>query len=96
VPARTDLKPIEITQRRPSFSVDGYQIWADWTFRFGFDIRGHPASDLDRRAAVVYRASIAAWCRTPIRHRCGTGRTTRQAISVRRYTNSLGWVATAS
>jgi len=63
VPARTDLKPIEITQPEgPSFSVDGNQItWADWTFRFGFDIRegltlyqiaigGRP---------VVYRASIA-------------------------------------
>jgi primary-amine oxidase len=41
VPPRTDLKPIEITQPEgPSFQVEGNQItWADWTFRFGFDIR---------------------------------------------------------
>jgi len=63
VPARTDLKPIELTQPEgPSFSVDGNQItWADWTFRFGFDIREgltlHQIS-IDRRP-VVYRASIA-------------------------------------
>jgi primary-amine oxidase len=63
VPARTDLKPIEITQPEgPSFSVDGNQItWADWTFRFGFDIREgltlHKLS-IDGRP-VVYRASIA-------------------------------------
>ena len=63
VPARTDLKPIEITQPEgPSFSVDGNQItWADWTFRFGFDIREgltlHQIS-IDGRP-VVYRASIA-------------------------------------
>ncbi|HTH91022.1 primary-amine oxidase [Mycobacterium sp.] len=63
VPARTDLKPIELTQPEgPSFSVDGNQItWADWTFRFGFDIREgltlHQIS-IDGRP-VVYRASIA-------------------------------------
>ena len=63
VPARTDLKPIELTQPEgPSFSVDGHQItWADWTFRFGFDIREgltlHQIS-IDGRP-VVYRASIA-------------------------------------
>jgi primary-amine oxidase len=63
VPARTDLKPIEITQPEgPSFSVDGNQItWADWTFRFGFDIREgltlHQLSIGER--PVVYRASIA-------------------------------------
>jgi primary-amine oxidase len=63
VPARTDLKPIEITQPEgPSFSVDGNQIsWADWTFRFGFDIREgltlHQISIGGR--PVVYRASIA-------------------------------------
>ena len=63
VPARTDLKPIEITQPEgPSFSVDDNQItWADWTFRFGFDIREgltlHQIS-IDGRP-VVYRASIA-------------------------------------
>jgi primary-amine oxidase len=63
VPARTDLKPIEITQPEgASFTVDGNQItWADWTFRFGFDIREgltlHQLSIGDR--PVVYRASIA-------------------------------------
>ncbi len=67
VPARTDLKPIEITQPEgPSFRVEGNQItWADWTFRFGFDIREgltlHQLSirdgDVDR--PVIYRASIA-------------------------------------
>jgi len=63
VPARTDLKPIELTQPEgPSFSVDGNQItWAGWTFRFGFDIREgltlHQIS-IDGRP-VVYRASIA-------------------------------------
>jgi primary-amine oxidase len=62
-PARTDLKPIEILQPEgPSFSVNGNQItWADWTFRFGFDIREgltlHQLS-VDGRP-VVYRASIA-------------------------------------
>jgi primary-amine oxidase len=67
IPARTDLKPIEITQPEgPSFRVEGNQItWADWTFRFGFDIREgltlHQLSirdgDVDR--PVIYRASIA-------------------------------------
>ena len=63
VPARTDLKPIEITQPEgPSFSVEGNQIsWADWTFRFGFDVREgltlHQISIGER--PVVYRASIA-------------------------------------
>ncbi|MCV7290450.1 primary-amine oxidase [Mycolicibacterium wolinskyi] len=62
-PVRTDLKPIEITQPEgPSFSVDGNQItWADWKFRFGFDVREgltlHQLS-IDGRP-VVYRASIA-------------------------------------
>jgi primary-amine oxidase len=62
-PARTDLKPIEITQPEgPSFEVDGNQItWADWTFRFGFDIREgltlHQIAIGGR--PVVYRASIA-------------------------------------
>ena len=64
VPARTDLKPIEITQPEgPSFSVDGNQItWADWTFRFGFDIReGLTLHQIVDRTGgpVVYRASIA-------------------------------------
>ncbi|MBE1549714.1 primary-amine oxidase [Mycobacterium sp. OAS707] len=63
VPARTDLKPIDIVQPEgPSFSVDGNQItWADWTFRFGFDIREgltlHQIAIGGR--PVVFRASIA-------------------------------------
>lgn len=63
MPARTDLKPIEITQPEgASFTVDGNQItWADWSFRFGFDVREgltlHQLS-IDGRP-VVYRASIA-------------------------------------
>ena len=38
---RTDLKPIEITQPEgASFTVEGNQVtWADWKFRFGFDVR---------------------------------------------------------
>jgi primary-amine oxidase len=67
VPARTDLKPIEITQPEgASFTVDGNQItWADWSFRFGFDVREgltlHQLSlrDGDRERPVVYRASVA-------------------------------------
>ncbi|AWT56483.1 primary-amine oxidase [Mycolicibacterium smegmatis] len=63
VPVRTDLKPIEITQPEgPSFTVDGNEItWADWKFRFGFDVREgltlHQISIGGR--PVVYRASIA-------------------------------------
>jgi primary-amine oxidase len=81
VPPRTDLKPIEITQPEgPSFRVEGNQItWADWTFRFGFDIREgltlHQLSirdgEIDR--PVIYRASIAEMVvpyadPSPIRH----------------------------
>ncbi|KAA0117177.1 primary-amine oxidase [Mycolicibacterium sp. P9-22] len=60
---RTDLKPIEITQPEgASFTVEGNQIsWADWKFRFGFDVREgltlHQLSIADR--PVIYRASIA-------------------------------------
>jgi primary-amine oxidase len=67
VPPRTDLKPIEITQPEgASFTVDGNHItWADWSFRFGFDVREgltlHQLSlrDGDRERPVVYRASVA-------------------------------------
>jgi primary-amine oxidase len=40
-PARTDLKPIEITQPEgPSFEVDGHHVrWANWSFRIGFTAR---------------------------------------------------------
>ena len=66
-PERTDLKPIEITQPEgASFTVDGSEIsWADWSFRFGFDVREgltlHQLSFTDGgvRRPVVYRASIA-------------------------------------
>ena len=63
VAPRTDLKPIEITQPEgASFTVEGNQIsWADWKFRFGFDVREgltlHQLSVADR--PVIYRASIA-------------------------------------
>ncbi|WP_395310043.1 primary-amine oxidase [Mycobacterium sp. AMU20-3851] len=62
-PARTDLKPIEITQPEgASFTVEGNEIsWADWKFRFGFDVREgltlHQLSIAGR--PVVYRASVA-------------------------------------
>ncbi|PYE18736.1 Cu2+-containing amine oxidase [Williamsia limnetica] len=64
---RTDLKPIEITQPDgASFSVHGNQItWADWKFRFGFDVREgltlHQLSFADGGVdrSVIYRASIA-------------------------------------
>ncbi|AKS32551.1 primary-amine oxidase [Mycolicibacterium goodii] len=63
VPERTDLRPIEITQPEgPSFTVNGNEItWADWKFRFGFDVREgltlHQLSIGGR--PVVYRASVA-------------------------------------
>ncbi|MEC5200786.1 Cu2+-containing amine oxidase, partial [Arthrobacter sp. PL16] len=40
-PARTDLKPISITQPEgPSFKVTGNHVqWANWTFRVGFTPR---------------------------------------------------------
>lgn len=66
-PTRTDLKPIEITQPEgPSFTVEGNKItWADWSFRFGFDVREgltlHQVSLKDGNAIrpLIYRASIA-------------------------------------
>ncbi|OZC87106.1 tyramine oxidase [Rhodococcus sp. 06-412-2C] len=66
-PIRTDLKPIEITQPEgASFSVDGNEIiWADWKFKFGFDVREgltlHQLSfnDGGTERPVIYRASIA-------------------------------------
>ncbi len=67
MPTRTDLKPIEITQPEgPSFTVDGNKItWADWSFRFGFDIREgltlHQLSikDGEDERPLIYRASVA-------------------------------------
>jgi primary-amine oxidase len=66
-PARTSLKPIEITQPEgPSFRVDGDVVrWENWTFRIGFDAReglvlhqlGYRDGDRDR--PLIYRASVA-------------------------------------
>ncbi|WP_186628769.1 primary-amine oxidase [Rhodococcus sp. BP22] len=66
-PTRTDLKPIEITQPDgASFTVDDNEIsWADWKFKFGFDVREgltlHQLSfnDDGTERPVIYRASIA-------------------------------------
>ncbi|MEE6311620.1 primary-amine oxidase [Plantactinospora veratri] len=66
-PARTSLKPIEITQPEgPSFSVDGDAVrWQNWTFRVGFDPREglvlHQLgfTDAGRERPVLYRASVA-------------------------------------
>ncbi|MGI5152449.1 primary-amine oxidase [Plantactinospora sp. CA-294935] len=66
-PARTSLKPIEITQPEgPSFSVDGDVVrWENWSFRVGFDPREglvlHQLgiTDGDRERPVLYRASVA-------------------------------------
>jgi primary-amine oxidase len=63
VPARTSLKPVEITQPEgPSFTVDGAEItWEGWRLRVGFNSREgltlHQLTFQDRR--VLYRASIA-------------------------------------
>jgi primary-amine oxidase len=66
-PARTDLKPLEITQPQgPSFRVDGNVVqWQNWSFRIGFDPREglvlHQLSfrDGDRDRPLIYRASVA-------------------------------------
>ena len=62
-PARTSLKPIEITQPEgPSFTVEGNRVrWEKWDLRIGFNEREgltlHQIS-FDGRP-VVYRASVA-------------------------------------
>jgi primary-amine oxidase len=62
-PARTTLKPIQITQPEgPSFSVDDDVVtWEGWRLRVGFDAREgltlHQLSLQDR--PVCYRASVA-------------------------------------
>jgi primary-amine oxidase len=62
-PARTTLKPIEITQPEgPSFTVDGDLVtWEGWQFRVGFDAREglvlHQIGINGR--PVIHRASIA-------------------------------------
>ncbi|MFJ5863701.1 primary-amine oxidase [Streptomyces parvus] len=68
-PARTSLKPIEITQPEGvSFSVDdGLVTWENWKLRLGFNVREgltlHQISfydrDQQRDRPVVNRASIA-------------------------------------
>ncbi|GAA1974037.1 primary-amine oxidase [Amycolatopsis minnesotensis] len=62
VPARTTLKPIEITQPQgPSFTVDGSEVrWEGWRLRVGFNAREgltlHEISFQDR--PVLHRASV--------------------------------------
>jgi len=66
-PARTTLKPIEITQPDgPSFTVDGDLVrWESWTLRIGFEPREglvlHQISyrDGERERPLIYRASVA-------------------------------------
>ncbi|MFD4527315.1 primary-amine oxidase [Streptomyces sp. NPDC058470] len=68
-PARTTLKPIEITQPEgASFTVeDGLLRWENWSLRIGFNVREgltlHQISfydrELGRDRSVVHRASIA-------------------------------------
>jgi primary-amine oxidase len=66
-PARTTLKPIEISQPEgPSFAVtDDVVSWENWRFRVGFDPREglvlHQISYTDggRERPIIYRASIA-------------------------------------
>ena len=61
-PARTDLKPLSISQPEgPSFASDGWEVtWQDWRFRVGFTPREglvlHQLSIQGR--PVIYRASI--------------------------------------
>lgn len=66
-PARTTLRPLEITQPDgPSFHVDGSEVtWQDWRFRVSLDPREglvlHTLAVRDggRYRQVTYRASIA-------------------------------------
>jgi len=65
-PARTDIKPIDITQPEgPSFTVTGNHVqWANWSFRVGFTPREglvlHQMKfrDKDRDRSVINRASL--------------------------------------
>jgi primary-amine oxidase len=66
-PARTDLRPLEITQPEgPSFTLDGPLLtWQNWSLRLDFNSReglvlhrvGHRDGDRDR--LVLHRASLA-------------------------------------
>ncbi|GAA1775394.1 primary-amine oxidase [Streptomonospora arabica] len=65
-PARTSLKPLEITQPEgPSFSVEGSRVrWEDWTLRIGFNaqeglvLNRITFRDGGEDRPVVYRASV--------------------------------------
>ncbi|TAM71834.1 MAG: primary-amine oxidase [Microbacteriaceae bacterium] len=65
-PARTSLKPIEISQPEgPSFRVDGAAVsWENWKFRVGFNAREGLVlnqvsfRDGDEDRPVLYRASV--------------------------------------
>ncbi|MGW9168666.1 primary-amine oxidase [Agromyces sp. NPDC055658] len=65
-PARTSLKPIEITQPEgPSYHVDGNEVeWENWRFRVGFNAREglvlHQLTfrDGDEHRPVLFRASV--------------------------------------
>ena len=65
-PARTDIKPIEITQPEgPSFTVTGNHVqWANWSFRVGFTPREglvlHQLKfrDKGQDRSVINRASL--------------------------------------
>lgn len=65
-PARTSLKPIEITQPDgPSFHVDGSHVeWENWKFRVGFNAReglvlnSVSFRDGDEDRQVLHRASV--------------------------------------
>jgi len=66
-PARTDLRPLDITQPEgPSFEVDGNAVrWQRWSFRVAFDpYEGLVLHTVDyhedgRARPVLYRASIS-------------------------------------
>ena len=66
-PARTDLRPLDITQPDgPSFEVDGNAVrWQRWSFRVGFDpyeglvLHTVGYEDDGRVRPVLYRASIS-------------------------------------
>ncbi|GHG67277.1 primary-amine oxidase [Streptomyces griseocarneus] len=66
-PARTDLRPLEITQPEgPSFRLDGPLLtWQNWSFRVDFNAREglvlHRIThrDGDRERPVLHRASLA-------------------------------------
>lgn len=65
-PARSDLKPIEISQPLgPSFEVEGNLVrWADWSFRLGYTAREgvvlHRLAFRDRgeERSIIHRASL--------------------------------------